>query len=87
MLTMNGLRLAKILIRRRVRPSYFDNWYIHCPKCGSLLIRRLGPEGPRSSVGVGAEDARGDGLVVGEATPHPFPLPQGEREVLIRPLP
>ena len=47
MLTLNGLRLARILIRRRVRPSYFDNWYIHCPKCGSLLIRRLGPEGPK----------------------------------------
>jgi hypothetical protein len=38
--------VTKVLRRRRERPDDFDDWYVHCPKCGSVLVRRLGAEGP-----------------------------------------
>ena len=33
--------------RRPMPTSNFDNWYIHCPKCQSLLVLLLGPQGPK----------------------------------------
>jgi hypothetical protein len=38
--------LLKVMRHRRVHPTVFDNWYVHCPKCGGLLIRRMGSGGP-----------------------------------------
>lgn len=42
----NAARLAKVVSRRRVRDDMFDNWYVHCPKCGSLMVSLMGKTGP-----------------------------------------
>jgi hypothetical protein len=38
--------LARTISRQRIHSSVFDNWYVHCPKCGGLLIQRMGSGGP-----------------------------------------
>jgi hypothetical protein len=42
----------------------FDNWYNHCPKCGSLLVSRMGPAGPEYYCFCGAMPAKWQEKVV-----------------------
>jgi hypothetical protein len=39
-------KLVKAMRHRRVDFSVFDNWYVHCPKCGGLLNLLMGADGP-----------------------------------------
>ena len=39
-------KVIRVTRPRRIHPTVFDNWYVHCPKCGGLLIQRMGSGGP-----------------------------------------
>jgi hypothetical protein len=56
--TRKAVRLVRGFSRRRVRDHMFDNWYNHCPKCGSLLVSRMGLEGPEYHCLCGAAATR-----------------------------
>jgi hypothetical protein len=38
--------VVRVVRPRRIHPTTFDNWYVHCPKCGGLLVLRMGSGGP-----------------------------------------
>ena len=44
--TLKRAKVIRVVYPRRIHPTVFDNWYVHCPKCGGLLIRRMGSGGP-----------------------------------------